>query len=183
VVDVLVKALEPGVLAEAVRSSVAELQADHAALISRRATVTVALTAIASRERRLLDALVDGDADASAVAIRGRLREELARREALTAELARLDATPTLDADAIVADVQARAADLRGLLARHVTQARQVVRLLLEGRLVCQPFDDGREIGYTFTATGAYRRFGVPVETSIAPSSISCSTTRGRPYR
>ena len=138
----------------------AELQADSAALTTRRATVTGELATIATRERRLLDALMDGDGT-EATAIRGRLREELARRDILTAELARLDTTPTLDAEAIVQDVQARAADLRGLLARHVAQARQVVHVLLEGRLVCQPFDDGREYGYTFTATGTYRRPGV----------------------
>jgi hypothetical protein len=167
VVEVLVKALEPDVPAEAVRSAVAELQADHAALTARRSTVTGELATIANRERRLLDALVDGDADAAATAIRARLREELARRDTLTAELAKLDETPTLDADAIVADVQARANDLRGLLARHVAQARQVVKLLLESRLVCQPFDEDGEIGYTFTATGSYRRLGVPVVESV----------------
>jgi site-specific DNA recombinase len=167
VVDVLVKALEPDVLAEAVRSAVAELLADHAAMLARRSIVTNELATIQTRERRLLDALVDGDADASAGAIRARLREELARRDALTAELAKLDAMPTLDTDAIMRDVEARAADLRGLLARHVAQARQVVRLLLEGRLVCQPFDDGHERGYTFTATGTYRRLGVPVVESV----------------
>ena len=140
----------------------AELQADSAALTTRRATVTGELATIATRERRLLDALMDGDGT-EATAIRGRLREELARRDILTAELARLDTTPTLDAEAILADVQARAADLRGLLARHVAQARQVVRLLLEGRLVCRPFDDGQEHGYTFEATGTYRRLGVPM--------------------
>jgi len=167
VVDVLVKALEPDVLAEAVRSAVTELQADHAALIARRSIVIGELATIANRERRLLDALADGDADASATAIRARLREEFSRRDALTTELERLDATPMLDADAVVADVQARAADLRGLLARHVTQARQVVRLLLEGRLVCQPFEDENERGYSFTATGTYRRLGVPVVESV----------------
>ena len=103
--------------------------------------MTGELATIDNRERPLLDALVDDDADASAVAIRARLREELARRDTLTTELARLDA------DAIVTDAQARAADLRGLLARHATQARQVMRKLLEGRLTCQPFDDGVEIG------------------------------------
>ena len=65
-----------------------------------------------------------------------------------------------LDAETIVQDVQAAAADLRGLLARHVAQARQEVRLLLDGRLVYQPFDDGAEKGYAFTATGTYRRLG-----------------------
>lgn len=95
-----------------------------------------------------LDLLVDGDTDASAVAIRGRLREELARRDALTAEL---DATPTRDADAIARDVQARAADLRGLLTRHVAQARQVVKILLEGRLVRHPFEENGEMGYSLS--------------------------------
>jgi hypothetical protein len=63
--------------------------------------------------------------------------------------------------------VEARAADLRGLLARHVAQPRQEVRLLLDGRLVCQPFDDGTEKGYAFTATGTYRRLGVLVGESV----------------
>jgi hypothetical protein len=40
-------------------------------------------------------------------------------------------------------------------------------RLLLEGRLVCQPFEDEKEKGYTFAATGTYRRLGVPVVESV----------------
>jgi hypothetical protein len=42
-----------------------------------------------------------------------------------------------------------------------------VVRLLLEGRLVCQPFDDARGRGYTFTATGTYRRLGMPAREAV----------------
>ena len=49
---------------------------------------------------------------------------------------------------------------LARVLGRNVAQTRQVVRLLLEDRLVCAPFDDGRERGYTFTAMGTYRRLG-----------------------
>jgi hypothetical protein len=45
-----------------------------------------------------------------------------------------------------------RAADLRRLFGRHVTQARQVVRQLLKGRLVCQPFEDAEARGYHFSA-------------------------------
>ena len=41
------------------------------------------------------------------------------------------------------------------------------MRLLLEGRLVCEPFDDGSEKGYAFTATGTYRRLGVPTLESV----------------
>ena len=49
-----------------------------------------------------------------------------------------------------------------GLLARNIAQARQVARQLLEGRLICQPFEDAENRGYAFTATGTYRRLGVP---------------------
>jgi site-specific DNA recombinase len=158
--DVLATALDADVIAEAVTMAVAELRAGQADVATRRTAITGDLAAIATRERRLLDALVEGDGTAEA--IRGRLRAELARRDALTAELTRLETAAPLDADQLVRDVLTRAADLRGLLARHVTQARQVVRLLLEGRLVCQPFEDASGRGYTFTATGTYRRLGVP---------------------
>ena len=94
--------------------------------------------------------------------IRERLREELAQRDRLTAELADLDAAGVVDTEALLRTVSTRAADLRALLGRHVTQARQVVRQLLEGRHVCQPFEDAEARGYHFTATGTYRRLGVP---------------------
>ena len=180
VVDILVKALEPDVIDEAVRSAVKELQADAEALKGHRQAVTAELATIATRERRLLDLLVDGDTDASAGALRGRLREELARRDALTAELARHDATPGPDADAVARDVQERAKDLRGLLTRHVAQARQVVKMLLEGRLVCQPFEENGEIGYSFTATGTYRRLGVPISEALTPFNAGRDAPRSR---
>jgi hypothetical protein len=129
---------------------------------TRRAAITAELAQMATRERRLLDALVDGTEDATTASIRGRLREELARRDALTGELAQLDAIPALDADALAHDVAGRAEDLRAALARNIPQARQVVRQLLDGRLLCAPFDDGKEHGYTFQATGTYQRLGVP---------------------
>jgi hypothetical protein len=90
------------------------------------------LDAIARGERRLLDALVAGEVTAEPM--RERLRAELARRDVLTAELATLAGYGApRDAQAIVRDVRARATNLRGLLTRQVAQARQVVRLLLEG--------------------------------------------------
>jgi len=67
----------------------------------------------------------------------------------------------TVDAQTILREVEARAADLRESLTRNVTQAHQVVRLVLEGRLVCQPFEEAAERGYTFTGTGTYGRLGV----------------------
>jgi site-specific DNA recombinase len=161
VLDALALRLDAAVIAEAVATAAEELTASLADIAARRASITEELAKSSARERRLVDALVDGDGTADL--IRNRLREELTRRDALTTELSRLDGVPTLDRDVLVRDVTARAADLRGLLTRNVTQARQVIRLLLEDRLVCTPFDDGEEHGYTFEATGTYRRLGVPL--------------------
>jgi hypothetical protein len=47
-----------------------------------------------------------------------------------------------------------------------------VVRLLLEGKLGCSPFDDGSEHGYTFEAIGTDRRLGVRVNVGGGPNGI-----------
>jgi hypothetical protein len=63
----------------------------------------------------------------------------------------------------VAREVAKRAGDLRGLLRRHPTQARQVVRLILGlgVRLMAEPFDDARGKGYRFAVTGSYARLGV----------------------
>ncbi len=168
----------------AVRAAVAELQAGLADQAARKLAITAELSSIATGERRLLDALVEGDGDATAAAIRGRLREERARRDALTAELARLEAAPTVDVAALVRDVTARAQDARALLGRHVPQARQMLRRLLEGRLVCEPFEDGGARGYAFSATD--HRLGVPVLEAVnvggGPNGIRAPLERASPW-
>jgi hypothetical protein len=84
--------------------------------------------------------------------IRYRLRDEPTRKDSLSAELAALGTAAAVDGEQLLRDAKARAVDLRGLLARHVVQARQVVQLLLDGRLTCAWFDDVRGRGHTFTA-------------------------------
>ena len=49
----------------------------------------------------------------------------------------------TRDLQQIQQDVEARLADWRGLLRRHVAQSRQILKKLLVGRIVFQPRDDG----------------------------------------
>ena len=107
----------------------AELNAGQADATTRRATITGELATIAGRERRLLDALADDNG--AAEAIRTRLRAELERRDTLTAELGQLETEAVVDTAALVRAATERAGDLRGLLARNIAQARQVVRQLL----------------------------------------------------
>lgn len=157
VLDAVAARLEPDVVAEAIRGAVGLLNARQEGAKGRRAAIVAELGTIATRERRLLDALVDGDATAEA--IRARLAEELAARDRLGAELTAIETAAPIDADAVVGDVEHRAADLRGLLRRHPAQARQVLRLVLgEGRFQCEPFDDATGRGYHVTAPGDYGR-------------------------
>jgi hypothetical protein len=94
-----------------------------------------------------------------AASIKGRLRDELSRRDALAAELARLETVTPVDTDALALAASARAADLRGLLRRHPAQARQVLRLVVgEGRFTCTPFDDASGRGFDVRAEGDYSR-------------------------
>ena len=99
----LTAALAPDVIAEAIEVAVAELRAGQIARAVRRSTVTAELAAIGGRERRLLDALADGDTAAGV--IRERLREDLARRDRLTTELADLDAATVADTEALLRTV------------------------------------------------------------------------------
>jgi hypothetical protein len=62
----------------------------------------------------------------------------------------------------LVKELRARVADLESLLGRRVTQTRQILRKLLVGRLVRQPFDDGRRRGYRFTGMASYERMLPP---------------------
>jgi hypothetical protein len=46
---------------------------------------------------------------------------------------------------------------MKALLGRHVPETRQMVRQLIEGKLICQPIlEGGRPGGYQFAATGTY---------------------------
>ena len=96
------------------------------------------------------------------------LEAEHAKREGLRGQLALVDQRTDLagqDQHALVTTLRARVGDLGGLLGRHVTQTRQILRKLLVGRLVCQPFDDGQRRGYRFTGTVTYERL-LPAELS-----------------
>ncbi len=62
----------------------------------------------------------------------------------------------SLDVRRLAQELKRRATDARGLLGRHVSQARRMLRALLEGRLACEPFDEEGRRGYRFRATGTY---------------------------
>jgi hypothetical protein len=87
------------------------------------------------------------------------LEVEDKRKRVLLGELGDLEgqaSIASLDARRLAQELKRRATDARGLLGRHVPQTRRMLRALLEGRLVCDPFQEENRRGYRFRATGTY---------------------------
>lgn len=74
-------------------------------------------------------------------------------------ELSRLDSLAQvicLDAKCLAKDLRNRLGDIPALFSRHVPMARQLLRKLLDGHIVCEPIMEGGKPGYRFTATGTF---------------------------
>jgi hypothetical protein len=70
-------------------------------------------------------------------------------------------------------ELKRRVADIRELLARHVSQARQMIRTLVP-QLDCTPFREGNEKGYRFSGDGSYGQL-----LSGESSATKCGVTNG----
>ena len=82
-----------------------------------------------------------------------------ARQAQLQHELQRLDAQAQilqLDAKRLAQDLRQRLSVLPSLIGRHVPQARQMLRKLLDGQILCEPILEDGNPGYRFTATGTF---------------------------
>jgi hypothetical protein len=87
----------------------------------------------------------------------GAIREREARRQALAAELVSLrqdEATAPANLRVILPEVRRRLTDWQGLLGQETTQARKMLRALLEGRIVFTPNVEERSC--VFQASGNY---------------------------
>ncbi len=156
VLHALHQVLDEKILAEAVQQALAKIRADQTMFPDERLALDRQLSLIDSRERALVEAIASGHA--TPIVYR-ELKQEDAAKNRCTARLAELDQlvrVTSLDAKRIERALLDRAADVKALLGRHIPQARQMLRKLIEGRIVCTPFDDARGRGYLLTATGTY---------------------------
>lgn len=64
----------------------------------------------------------------------------------------------SLDMKRLATDLRSRLGDIPALLSRHVPQARQMLKKLLDGHILCEPIVDNGKAGYRFTATGTFDR-------------------------
>jgi hypothetical protein len=116
------------------------------------------LLLIKTRLHHLVELIANGRGTDSVV---NSLHQEEARKKSLLGELERLDnlaRVVSLDAKRLAKDLRSRLEDIPALFARHVPQARQMLRKFLDGHIACEPImEDGRR-GYRFTATGTFDR-------------------------
>jgi hypothetical protein len=89
------------------------------------------------------------------------LHQEEARKKVVIQELSRLDSLAqvvALDAKRLAKNLRSRLGDIPALFSRHISLARQMLRKLLDGHILCEPIMEGGRAGYRFTATGTFDR-------------------------
>ena len=109
-----------------------------------------------TRLHHLVETIADGKSTESVI---DSLHKEEARKKVVAQHLSKLDALAqvvSLDATRLVKDLRSRLENIPALFARHIPQARQMLRKLLDGHIVCEPIMEGGRAGYRFTATDTF---------------------------
>ena len=148
--------LDERVLEAAVEQALRKLREGRAALPDQRTAILRELSLLESRLTHLVEAIATGD---KSKAVFTTLKIEEARKEVLQIQLTELDdlgRIASLDAKRVARDLRERVGDIRSLLGRHVTQARQMLRKVLDGKIRCEPFEENGVRGYRYRATGSY---------------------------
>jgi hypothetical protein len=153
------EALDERVIDRAFNQALAQLRSAHTPVSNRRAELERELTLTEQRIQRGLDALLNGMGASDE--LQARLRDEKARKMVLTDELEqirRLDKVTSLDVARLTQDLRERLRDVRGLLGRHPTQARQMLRKLLVGKIAMEPVVEVGRRGYRLSGRLNYGR-------------------------
>src|SRR5262249_30772848 len=151
ILDAISEVLHPGVLSRAVEKALAKLAYARSHHTNRKAQLDRELGEVQRRLDRLVDALADGSSAADE--IKARLTSEKARKAVIVGELEKLDQTgkvANLDAAQLKRTLYERVPDVTGLLGRHTTQARQMLRKILAEKIELEPVGAGRDRGYKF---------------------------------
>ena len=111
---------------------------------------------IEARENNLVDAIARGE---NMEPLLARLRLEEYHKKELVAELESLTKPAQivdLDKTRLKRNLLDRLGDAKSLLRRHTTQARQILRKLLEKPLICEVIEEGGKKGFRVTGQGSY---------------------------
>ena len=135
--------------------AVQRVHAQNKDVATQRSSLVQELSEVETRKHRLVDAIARGEAIESLLT---QLKAEEQQARLLAEKLRTLsnyEQATSLDRKQLGEELKRRVADIRGLLARHVSQARQMIRKLVP-QLDCTPFREGDEKGYRFSGDGSY---------------------------
>ena len=151
-------ALDERVLEASVTAALQRIRNEQEKFPDQRVALERELSLIETRLHHLVETIANGKSTDSVIAS---LHQEEARKKVVAQELSRLDdftQVVSLDANRLAKDLRSRLGDIPALFARHVPQARQMLRKLLDGHIACEPIMVGGKPGYRFTATGTFDR-------------------------
>jgi hypothetical protein len=152
------EALDERVLEASVAAALERIRNEQEKFPDQRVALERELSLIQTRLRHLVELIANGRGTDTVI---DSLHQEEARKKLLLRELGRLDSlaqVTSLDAKRLAKDLRSRLEDIPALFARHVPQARQMLRKLLDGHIHCEPMMESGKPGYRFTATGTFDR-------------------------
>ena len=158
ILQALSEAIDDRVREEAVIRALKSLRANQVKMPDRRTAVDRELSLIEARLGHLVEAVARGEGSAGVFA---KIKAEEERKQILVQELASLNdmvQVTSLDAKRLSKALRERVRDVPALLREHVPQARQVLRKLLDGPVICDPIKQEGKVGYRFKASGTFGR-------------------------
>jgi hypothetical protein len=145
VLDAIRDTLDMRVIELAVEKALARLRSGEERHRERRIALGRELSLTDERLGRLVGALVSGGPLDTLIA---EMKDQEERKKRLVTELEGLtkaEEVASLDAEKIKTELQDRVRDVKALLGRHTPQARQMLRKLLDHKIVVEPIEkDGR---------------------------------------
>ncbi len=148
VLDAVGGVLDSRVIEAAIDKAMARLRASQGQHRDRMAQIERERSTVEARLGRLMEALLRGGSLETVVS---QIKAEEERKRALTTELERLASAErirALDASQIKRDLAARVEDVKAVLGRHTPQGRQILRTLLDGKIVMEPVVEDTRRGY-----------------------------------
>ena len=140
-------------IALAVDQALQQLKAAQPETEARRLELEREIAALDARLARLVEAVVAGGPLESVVA---QIKAEEERKKTLVAQIDRLavgDLLGSVDTERITEQLWKRVADVKGLLGRQTPQVRQMLRKLLDGKILMEPIVIGGRGGYRISGS------------------------------
>jgi DNA invertase Pin-like site-specific DNA recombinase len=146
--------LTPETLILAIHKAVKRLTPSGEVVEAERTAIHTQLAHLGDQLARLAQAVADGGELPALVRLMRDLERQRTGLHERLAALEGLQQVAALDPKRIEADLYERLADWRGVLRRHVSETRQILRKVIVGRLVFTPREKTGARWYEFTGQG-----------------------------